>query len=184
MQIELVVLDIILAVQAIAICSAIIFLVSALKRVRKNDVVNSHLKSVLPKIDEILETVNELAKAARPAGEQLEDIGKDLKQIVESTRETAHTVSDTAHTVSDAVRDVSLTVRRQVSRADGIVTENLEKIESISDQITEKIVGPLSEISAILKAGAVAVKYLRGTGAPTTAQSDGHEEDGEDDTVD
>lgn len=181
MQIELLILDIILAVQTIAVCSAIIFVVAALAK--KNDVVNTHLKSVLPKIDEILDTVNALSKAARPAGEQLEDISKDLKKILESTRETAHSVSDTAHTLSDTVRDVSLTVRRQVSRADNLMTENLEKIESISDQVTEKIVVPLSEISAVLKAGAVAIKYLRGTRAPTIAQGDGHEENGGDDTA-
>ena len=183
MQVELLILDIILAVQTIVVCSAVIFLVLALRHVKKSEVVNTHLKSVLPKVDEILAGVNELVKAAQPAGEQLGDISKDLKKILESTRETAHTVSDTAHTVSDTVRDVSLTVRRQVSRADSIVSENLEKVEAISDQFTEKIVGPLSEISAIIKGGAVAIKYLRGTHAPTVANGDGHEEDGEDDAT-
>jgi methyl-accepting chemotaxis protein len=179
-QTELIILDIILGVQTIAICSAIVFLVWSLERMKKNDVVNTHLKSVLPKIDEILATVNALTKAALPAGEEVGDISKDVRKIVESTREAAQRVSDTAQTVSDTVRDLSLTVRRQISRADGIMSENLEKVESISDQITEKIVGPLSEISAILKGGAVAVKYLRGARAATVAQGDGHEEDGAD----
>jgi methyl-accepting chemotaxis protein len=173
MQVEFIVLDIVLAVQAVVVIGAIVFVLVSWKRAKENDKVNELVQSTLPKLDEILEGIRELVKTSRPAGEQLVDISKDLKKIAESTRETVTTVSDT-------VTDVSATVKRQISKADSIVTENLERIESISDSIAEKIMGPLAEISAVLKGGAVAIKYLRGGHTSTVAHGDGHDENGQD----
>ena len=149
------VLTVILALQTAIVVVAGIFLLLALRRVQKTtEHYDALLRSMEPKLTEIVEDINQLVKSSQPVGRQLVDIGANVKEIVESAK-------NVTQSVADIIEDTSSKARVHIARVDTIVADTVEKTEVVTHSLSENLFTPLMEISALIKGVRVAVKYVR-----------------------
>ncbi|RJP26813.1 MAG: hypothetical protein C4520_00160 [Candidatus Abyssobacteria bacterium SURF_5] len=166
-----IILDALIALQtAIIIASAIVLLVVLRRAISASHAVRQSVNDLLPRVNEILERVNEFVKASQPVGGRAADISGDIKVMVESAR-------GSVAAMTDVVNDVSTRVKNQAERVDAVFTENLNKFERLSDTVSENLLAPMAEISALLRGGYAAAKYLRRQKASAPTGGDGHEEE-------
>jgi uncharacterized protein YoxC len=165
-----IILDALIAVQVLIIIATAVVLFAVLGRTMK--ILQSMRESVvelLPRVDELLIRVNDLIKASEPIGGKAADISADVQKMVETTRGSVENISGT-------VNDISFRVRNQAERVDSVITENLNRLEKLSSTMAENFAMPMAEISAVLRGGYAAAKYLRRQKAPASQGGDGHEQ--------
>jgi len=167
----LIILDALIAVQTVIVIALAIVLLVVLKRAMKaTDALRHSVLELLPKVNGTLEKVDEMVKASQPVGGRAAEISADVQKIVESTR-------GTVDNVADVVNEVSSRIKIQAERVDAVLTDSLQKIEQLSDTVTENLMMPMAELSAVIRGGYAAAKYLRRPKTPTVAPGDGHEEE-------
>jgi ABC-type transporter Mla subunit MlaD len=153
---EMTLLVLILAVQTIAV---VVLAVTARRATRKLEQstqrLDRFLEETAPKVTEVLDGMGDFVKAIRPVGEQLVDISLNLKEVFQTTR-------DTTEDIADFLRGTTATARQQVSKIDNVLTDTVRKMELVTTSITDNLLNPLAEISAVVKGVRAAVMYLRG----------------------
>jgi hypothetical protein len=165
-----IILDALIGIQVLMMIAAAVVLFVVLRRALKSlETLQTSALDLLPKVDQILERVNGLVKASEPIGGSAADITADVKRIVESTR-------GSVEHVTQVVNDVSARAKTQAERMDAVLADTLDRFERISATVTENLVAPMAEISAVLRGGYAAAKYLRRQRTPSGAPGDGHEE--------
>jgi uncharacterized protein YoxC len=165
-----IILDALIAVQVLIIIATAIVLFAVLGRtMRILQAMRQSVVELLPRVDELLVRVNDLIKASEPIGGKAADISADVQKMVETTRGSVENISGT-------VNDISFRVRNQAERVDSVITENLNKLEKLSNTMAENFAMPMAEISAVLRGGYAAAKYLRRQKAAPPQGGDGHEQ--------
>ena len=153
---EMTLLVLILAIQSTAI---VVLTVVAFRATRKLEEsprkLDRFLEDSAPKVTEVLDGMGEFVKAVRPVGEQLVDISLNLKEVFQTTRETTEDIAGFLHETTAAAR-------QQVSKIDNVLTDTVKKMELVTTSITNNLLNPLAEISAVVKGVRAAMMYLRG----------------------
>jgi ABC-type transporter Mla subunit MlaD len=153
---ETTLLTIILAVQTTVLAFAVIHSARTWRRIQETtSQLNDFVQSVRPRTMEILDGMNDFVKTIQPVGEQLVDISMNLKDILETAR------GSTAD-IADFLKDTTDAARQQVSRVDNLLTETVKKAEIITSSVTNNLLNPLAEISALFKGFRTAFSYFRG----------------------
>jgi methyl-accepting chemotaxis protein len=151
----LTVLDAILAVQSVVVIVVGVFLFMASKRVLSTmEKVEALLTSLEPKINDILGGIDQFLKTTQPVSKQIVDMSGDIKEIVASAKETSHRVAD-------VVDETGLRARQQIAKVDTMVTETVEKAQTVTRALTENVMDPLLEVAAFLKGVRVAIRCFR-----------------------
>lgn len=119
------------------------------------DTVQKMVRTVEPRVQEVVADVQRFTRTIQPIGEQLVDISIEVKRIVEISRRTTEQVAD-------YVGEATQMVNRQTSKIDGMVTEVVKRSEMVMDLVTHTILNPIREISSVFSGVKAALGYLRG----------------------
>jgi ABC-type transporter Mla subunit MlaD len=153
---EMTLLSIILIVQTAVLVLAVIFSARTWRRIQETTAqMNEFVQSVRPKTMEMLDGMNDFVKTIQPVGEQLVDISLNLKDIMETAR-------DSTADIADFLKDTTDAARQQVSRIDNMLTDTVKKAEIITTSVTDNLLNPMAEISALFKGFRTAFSYFRG----------------------
>ncbi len=103
--------------------------------------------------------------------QRLDPLAQGLSEIVANSRDPLRTVTANLAEVSQILRDRTRNVdglmddlvdktRLQVIRADQVVTSLLERVETTGATIQQTVLGPIQEVSAVIKGVRTAVEFL------------------------
>ncbi len=120
--------------------------------------------------------------AIRKIPEQIESVRSDVKQrldpltasaleIVNNSREPLRIITNNLAEISQMLRDRTSNVdavaaelveksRMQVVRVDQMVTDLVEKVETTADAVQRGVLGPIGEISAVVKGVRSGLEFL------------------------
>ena len=153
---EMTLLIIILAVQTVTLIVVAAYLASTARKVRESSIrLDGFIEEVSPKIIDAVDGLSDFVKSCQPVGEQLVDISLNLREIVEEAR-------GTSRDISDFLQETTAAARKQVSKIDNVLTDSVKRVESVTVSITNNLLNPLQEISALIKGFRTAYGYLRG----------------------
>lgn len=153
---ETTLLTIILVVQTAVLVVAVLYVTRASRRIQESTAqLNEFVQTVRPKTVEILDGMNDFVKTIQPVGEQLVDISLNLKDILETAR-------DSTADIADFLKDTTDAARQQVSRVDNLLTDTVKKAEIITTSVTNNLLNPMAEVSALFKGFRTAFTYFRG----------------------
>jgi len=118
----------------------------------------------------------------RKLPEQIEGVRADVKQrldplaqstleIVNNSREPLRTITANLADISRILRDRTTTAdavaaelldksRSQIARIDEMVTELVEKVETTADAVHRGVLGPIQEVSAVVKGVRSGLEFL------------------------
>jgi len=105
---------------------------------------------VTRRIDPLAESVTEIVENSR---EPLRSITSDLAEVARVARERAGKVDE-------ALDDLLDRFRLQVIRIDQTITDVLEKVDKTTTAVQKNIVGPVTEVSAVLKGLQVGLDFF------------------------
>jgi ElaB/YqjD/DUF883 family membrane-anchored ribosome-binding protein len=116
--------------------------------------------------------IHEQIGAARNDVKQLLDpLTQSVTEIVSNAREPLQTITsnlaDISKTLSERTADVDALVgelvdksRAQVIRVDRMVSDLIQKVEITSDAVQRGVLGPIQEVSAVIKGLRAGLEYL------------------------
>jgi hypothetical protein len=160
-------LEVFIVVAAIAIVIQTVMLVSTLALLRPVIQKFSRIASDLQaKIDPVLVTSARI----------LADSEERIKSIVEDASALTHTARVEAENVDRVISEGVERLRVQIIRTDQIVTSALEAVEEAGGKVRRSVLGPVNQVSALLKGLKVGLNVIRGNRRP---HSDGVPQDEE-----
>jgi hypothetical protein len=149
--------EVFIAVAAIAIVIQTVMLVSTLLVLRPVILNFARMAADLQaKLEPILATTNRI----------LADSEDRIKSIMNDAAEITHTARSEAQRVDRVLTDAVERLRLQIIRADHIVTGALEAIEEAGNTVRRSVIGPVHQVSALLKGIQVALDVIRGNRRP------------------
>jgi ABC-type transporter Mla subunit MlaD len=153
---EMTILIMVLVLQTVVMIAGVVLISRAQKRIQQStSQLMEFVEAVRPKTIEILDGMGEFVKTIQPVGEQLVDISMNLKDILETAR-------DSTADIADFLKDTTDAARQQVSRIDNMLTDTVKKAEIITTSVTNNLLNPMAEISALFKGFRAAFTYFRG----------------------
>jgi hypothetical protein len=103
--------------------------------------------------------------------QRLDPLTKSALEIVNNSREPLRTISANLAEISTILRDRTSSAdqvdaelldksRSQIVRVDRMVTELVEKVETTADAVQKGVLGPISEVSAVVKGVRSGLEFL------------------------
>ncbi len=113
----------------------------------------------------------ELADLRRDVKERIDPLSHSLAEILTNSREPIRTITNNLADISRIMRDRTSHVdgvvaeavdksRLQVIRVDQMVSDLLLKIEKTTDEIQQKVLAPVNEVSAVIKGVRSGLEFL------------------------
>lgn len=149
-----VILVIILAVQTMTIMLIAIILLRTLRKVvRSMDTIRPIIEDLGKRAGGVMEGIQETAEKYRSIGMTLGDVSNDIREISGS-------VKHVAYDMNEVVEEATLRAIRQIAHADRMCRDALEKSRRIMDILSDSVLPPILELSAVLKGVEAAVRYM------------------------
>lgn len=146
--------EVFIAVAAVAIVIQTLMIVSALLALRPVVLRFAQIASDLQtKVTPILTTTSRI----------LADSEDRIKSIMADASEITQTARIEAQRIDRVVTDAVEKLRLQIIRADQIVTGAMEAVEETGSQVRRSVLGPVNQLSALLKGIKVALDVIRGS---------------------
>jgi len=103
--------------------------------------------------------------------QRLEPLSQSVLEIVNNSREPLRTITANLAEISRILRDRTSNAdqvaselleksRAQIARVDRMVTDLVEKVETTADSVQKGVLGPVQEISAVVKGVRSALEFL------------------------
>ena len=145
-----------LVLVTIFICIELGTMVSLLVAVRKvggnvnrlRAVVEQQAEPALIEVREVLGETKNILQSARAATENLTGVTETVRHQVERVNSVIEETTDRA--------------RLQISRADEVVTDAIEKMEATSAIVQQNVLGPVRELSALIRGLSSGLAFLFG----------------------
>jgi methyl-accepting chemotaxis protein len=148
------ILVIILAVQTVTIISiAIILLWTMRKLARSMDTIRPIIEDLGKRAGGVLEGIQETAEKYRSIGMTLGDVSNNIREISGS-------VKHVAYDMNEVVEEATFRAVRQIAHADRMCRDALEKSRRIMDTLSDSVLPPILELSAVLKGVEAAFRYI------------------------
>ena len=113
---------------------------------RLRTLVEQQAEPAISEVREILGEARGIAKTAREATENLTGITETVRSQVEHVNSVIEETTDRA--------------RLQISRADGVVTDAIKKMEDTSTIIQQSVLGPVRELAALIRGISGGLNFL------------------------
>ncbi|MGH9775112.1 MAG: hypothetical protein ACRD50_09215 [Candidatus Acidiferrales bacterium] len=124
-------------------------------------------RTLSQKVERISEDLNsKLGPILVRANRILEDSQSRIESIMGDSAEIVRIARNQAQKVDRVFTETVERLRLQVVRADHIVTGTLEVLEDAGSRVRKTLLGPVQQVSAVLKAIRTGIDFIRGQRRP------------------